>query len=105
MIISEKQILFLMTQLKNHIDLVLKMNGRDDKYFQHLIDLYEDIVKQQSDELKEISNEESVTQKSCENVVTECQHENDGEVYIVQLADGSERSVMYKCIKCGEFYR
>ncbi|MFB1501488.1 hypothetical protein [Thiocapsa sp. N5-Cardenillas] len=55
--ISNKQIMMLMTQLKNHIDLVCKMNGRQDSYFKHCEALYADIVNQQSDEVREVSDE------------------------------------------------
>lgn len=53
MIISEKQIWQLVTQLKEHIELITRIEKIGD-YRNYLIDFHAEIIDQQSEELKEI---------------------------------------------------
>ncbi len=56
MIISEKQIMQLMTQLKDHQELLGRINFHN-PYREYLVRLYCEINDQQSEKLKEITNE------------------------------------------------
>lgn len=51
MIISEKQIIQLLCQIKDHIDLLVRINYTGD-YKNYLIDLHDQIMNQQPEELK-----------------------------------------------------
>ena len=53
MIISEKQIMQLLSQLKEHIEFLTRVSLLGD-YRNYLIDFYAEIIDQQSEELKDI---------------------------------------------------
>ena len=56
MLISEKQIMQLMTQIKEHIELLTRIGNFGD-YRDYLIDFQAEIVNQQSEELKNYNND------------------------------------------------
>jgi hypothetical protein len=51
MIISDQQIIQLMTQLKEHIEFLTRI-GKMDNYRSYLIDFYAELTDQQSTELR-----------------------------------------------------
>lgn len=55
MIISEKQIMQLLTSLKEHAELLIKVDANK-SYREYLCRLYIEIIDQQHEELKEIND-------------------------------------------------
>ena len=54
MIISNRQIMQLIKQLKDHHDMLVRLNFGNLDYMHYLNELYDEIVNQQSEELKVI---------------------------------------------------